>query len=68
MKLRFWLTLFIFLPELCFAAPKVKVGFILPLSGPVSEYGVAAQNGVALAKEEHPDLFENVELVFDDSR
>lgn len=62
------LFVLLILPSLCLASPELKIGFILPLSGPVSEYGVAAQNGVILAREEHPDLFKNIEFIFDDSR
>lgn len=30
---------------------KLEVGLILPLSGPLAEYGIAVQNGIELAKE-----------------
>lgn len=45
-----------------------KIGVILPLSGPVAEYGVAAKNGIELAREENADLLKNIQFVFDDSQ
>jgi branched-chain amino acid transport system substrate-binding protein len=45
-----------------------KVGVILPLTGPVAEYGVATKNGFELARKEHPDLFSHVQFVYDDSQ
>lgn len=46
---------------------KFRVGAILPLSGPLAEYGVAAKNGIELAKEQHPDLFNRIEFDYEDS-
>lgn len=45
-----------------------KVGAILPLTGGLAEYGVAARNGIELAKEQHPKLFTNVKFVYEDSQ
>ena len=42
-----------------FAEP-VKVGAILPLTGPVAEYGQAIVNSINFAREDHPELFENL--------
>ena len=41
---------------------KFKVGAILPLTGHSAEYGVAARNGIELAKIERPELFKNIEF------
>ena len=46
----------------------LKVGVIIPLTGSAAEYGVAAQNGMRLAEKTTPHLFENIKLVFEDSR
>lgn len=45
-----------------------KVGAILPLTGGLAEYGVAAKNGVELAREQHPSLFTNIKFVYEDSQ
>jgi len=45
-----------------------KVGTILPLTGSLAEYGVATQNGIKLAQEEHPELFRNIEFIYEDSQ
>ena len=45
-----------------------KVGVILPLSGPLAEYGVAASNGFKLAQAERPELFKNIQFLMDDSQ
>jgi len=45
-----------------------RVGVILPLSGPLSEYGVATRNGIDLARQEHPELFAKVEFLWEDSQ
>ena len=44
-----------------------RVGAILPLTGPVADYGVAVKNGFELAKSDHPATFKNVEIVYQDS-
>lgn len=49
-------------------AAKFKVGMILPLSGPLAEYGLAAQNGIELAKKQKPDLFTNIDFIYQDSQ
>lgn len=50
------------------AQEKFRVGVLLPLSGALSEYGVAAKNGFELAMQESPELFKNVDFVFDDTQ
>jgi hypothetical protein len=40
------------------AQEKFKVGAVLPLTGALAEYGVAARNGIDLAKQQHPELFD----------
>ncbi len=49
------------------ATSKFKVGVIAPLSGALAEYGLAAQNGIELARAQHPELFSNVQFVYEDS-
>lgn len=53
-----------------FAEPtkKFRVGAILPLTGGLAEYGVAARNGFELAKEHHPELFTNIAFDYEDSQ
>lgn len=36
-----------------------SVGLLLPLTGPLAEYGVAVQNGIAMAKEAAPEKFKH---------
>ena len=38
------------------------------MSGILAEYGLAARNGIELARLDHPDLFSRVDFVFDDSQ
>ena len=45
---------------------KLKAGFILPLSGPFAEFGEAQRNGIELARSEKPELFLNLELIYED--
>ena len=46
---------------------KFKIGAILPLSGRAADYGVAARNGIELAKKDYPELFKSIDFTFDDS-
>jgi ABC-type branched-subunit amino acid transport system substrate-binding protein len=62
---------FSFLPLL--AAPSAsaesvpfKVGLSIPLSGAFADYGVAVKNGIQLAIKEKPELFENLQFIFED--
>jgi branched-chain amino acid transport system substrate-binding protein len=48
--------------------PKFKVGVIAPLSGALSEYGVASKNGIETAIAEHPESFKNIQFIFEDSQ
>jgi branched-chain amino acid transport system substrate-binding protein len=46
---------------------KFKVGVIAPLSGIAAEYGVALRNGIELAKKEKPDVFGDVDFIYEDT-
>ena len=48
--------------------PTYKIGISAPLSGPLSEYGVAAKNGFLLARKQHPNVFKNIEFLFEDNQ
>lgn len=45
-----------------------KVGVILPLTGALAEYGMAAKNGIELAVKENPEIFSRVKFVYEDSQ
>lgn len=45
-----------------------KLGIILPLTGPLAEYGVASKNGFELARKENPEIFKDIEFVYEDSQ
>jgi ABC-type branched-subunit amino acid transport system substrate-binding protein len=45
-----------------------KVGAIIPLSGPLADYGDAVKNGFELARRDNPDFFNTVEFVYEDSK
>ncbi len=47
---------------------KFKVGVIAPLSGALSEYGLASKDGIETTVEEHPEIFSNIEFLFEDSQ
>ena len=51
-----------------FAADTVKVGMVLPMSGPFSEYGQQMQNGINLFLKQHGDTVagKKIELVIKD--
>lgn len=44
-----------------------RVGAIVPLSGPLADYGVAVRSGFELAKSDNPAAFTHVEIVYQDS-
>lgn len=44
-----------------------RVGAVLPLTGPLADYGAALRNGIELAKRDYPTKFQNVEVVYQDS-
>jgi len=58
--------LLVFFPAQAWA--NSKVGLILPFSGPVAEYGVAFRNGIELAGRDHPELFDGIEWIYEDSK
>lgn len=67
------LIILIILLSACFKATEqsdnsalVKLGIMLPLTGPLAEYGTATRNGILLAQAENPDVFKNIQLVFQD--
>lgn len=43
-----------------------KVGVILGLTGVYSEYGQAMQNGIEMARSEQPELFNNINFIYED--
>ncbi|WKZ56144.1 MAG: ABC transporter substrate-binding protein [Bdellovibrionota bacterium] len=45
-----------------------RVGVIAPLSGALAEYGLAARNGIELARTQNPQLFESVRFQYEDSQ
>ena len=45
-----------------------KVGLSLPLSGATAEFGIAARNGIELARQQHPDRFEKIDFIYEDNR
>lgn len=47
---------------------KIRVGVILPLTGPLAYLGEEEKNAILLFEDLFPDLKENVEFVFEDSR
>jgi ABC-type branched-subunit amino acid transport system substrate-binding protein len=50
------------------AKDALRVAVVVPLSGPVAEYGRALKNGLILAQEEHPQLLAALRITFEDSR
>lgn len=46
----------------------LKVGGILPLSGPTADYGQAILNAISLAQRDHPDLFKKVAFRYEDAQ
>lgn len=54
-----------------FASPSAqspKIGMILPLSGPLAEFGIAARNGIEMAKVDGPEHFRKIEFLYEDSQ
>lgn len=45
-----------------------RIGVIAPLSGALAEYGLAARNGIELARTEHSELFSNIDFIYEDSQ
>lgn len=48
-------------------AEPFKVGVIVPLSGPLAEYGMAIVNGITLAKEQYPEKLKSRDFSIEDS-
>jgi branched-chain amino acid transport system substrate-binding protein len=46
----------------------LKVGIIAPLSGGLQEYGLAAKNGIELARIQHPEDFKGIDFIYEDSQ
>lgn len=61
-------TLQLFLTVLCtFAdADKFKIGVIAPLTGKAADYGTSIKNSITLAQLNQPQLFTNLEFIFED--
>lgn len=49
-------------------AAKLQVGTIVPLTGPLAEYGQAFQNGVALARKDFSAIARNCDFIVEDSK
>lgn len=46
----------------------LKIGAILPLSGPTADYGQAIVNAILLAQRDFPDQFRHVSFTFEDAQ
>jgi branched-chain amino acid transport system substrate-binding protein len=49
------------------AQERFKVGAILPLTGAAADYGIAIKNCIELAKKDKPELFTNIDFIFEDA-
>lgn len=61
----------LFLSGLAFsnqASAEHKIGVILPLSGPLAEYGTAELHGIEMAQADNPKLFSKLKFIFEDSQ
>lgn len=45
-----------------------KIGVILPLTGPLAEFGVALRNGIALAQQKESEMLGKLHVVYEDSQ
>ena len=66
-----FLTILLFLSGISVAqdsAAKFNFGVILPLSGPISEFGIALQRGIQMAREDNPQIDQRINFFIDDSR
>lgn len=61
------LSLTVTLPALV-CGEEFKIGVSIPLTGPLAEYGTAVRKGIALAQEEHKELFKSIRFLFEDDR
>ena len=50
------------------AEGRAKVGVIVPLSGPLAEFGIAMQNGIQMAQGHQSGSLKNIEIIFEDSQ
>ncbi|RIL08280.1 MAG: hypothetical protein DCC75_09330 [Proteobacteria bacterium] len=50
------------------ADQRFRVGVIAPLSGPLAEYGLAAQNGIELARSQNSNIFSKIDFLYEDSQ
>ena len=46
----------------------IKVGVIIPLTGPLAEFGVAFQNGIKLAQQKEKDILGGLQFIYEDSQ
>lgn len=46
----------------------LRVGAVLPLTGPASEYGTSIVNAIELARQSRPEEFKAVEIRYEDAR
>lgn len=47
---------------------ELKVGVILPLSGPLADFGTAIRNGIELYQSEHPDSVSKIAYIYEDDQ
>lgn len=69
--LQLLLILLVFIaPILAFSedSPTFKIGVIVPLTGSVSDFGIAVQNGILLAQEKDKEKFGEITFIFEDSK
>lgn len=46
---------------------RFKIGAVLPLTGVAAEYGIAIKNCIELAKQDRPELFKNIDFIYEDA-
>ncbi len=72
LKLFLVIAAFLFIPSTAFCQPSsdtpLDVGIIVPLTGPLAEYGQAFKNGINLAKVDHKAVSNNCRFILEDSR
>ena len=61
-----FMMLEVFLP--CSAVAEFRVGLILPLTGPATEYGLSMKNSIELARLDNPQNFEKISYLLEDSK
>jgi branched-chain amino acid transport system substrate-binding protein len=44
-----------------------RLGAVVPLAGPLADYGAAVRNGFEAAKKDYPEKFRNIDIVYQDS-